>query len=309
MGIFDSEIKKTIADILEVKKDGDLCFALLSDTHISDEGIDTRSNICEVDKAVSFDFVCHLGNVTNGDNPQNISRKMFRRELDAYRFSVGKNTLYVTQGDTDGWRDERYIGQLVKGIFFDKEWYEDTSFIHYEQGGVGPKGKPYYYVDKEDIRLIFLCSYFRQYDLEIEFHQKYVGYDAEQIKWLLKEALNGCEGKKVLIFTHRIPLSRFECGKAPFIYRGNSTEAFLTVLQQAKERGVDIVGIFAGAYNADDVESIGDINHILIGHQLAKGRELGTIEQDLWDAVVLKKNERKVYLFRFGAGENRVVEY
>ena len=38
-------------------------------------------------------------------------------------------------------------------------------------------------------------------------------------------------------------------------------------------------------------------------------RELDTQSEDLWDALVLKKSERRVYLKRFGAGEDRIVHY
>ena len=38
-------------------------------------------------------------------------------------------------------------------------------------------------------------------------------------------------------------------------------------------------------------------------------RDLDTQSEDLWDALVLKKSERRVYLKRFGAGEDRIVHY
>ena len=41
----------------------------------------------------------------------------------------------------------------------------------------------------------------------------------------------------------------------------------------------------------------------------ADDRALQTVNQDCWDAVVLKQKERKVYIYRFGWGEDRVLEY
>ena len=129
------------------------------------------------------------------------------------------------------------------------------------------------------------------------------------MKWLKTEALKNCEGKDVLVFSHKIPMSRFETGSDPYIYKGNSTEAVLAVLQGANKAGANVLCYFGGGYGIDENICVGGINFSVMGNQLAKGRKLGTVEQDLWDAVVVKKKERKIYLFRFGAGEDRVIDF
>lgn len=310
MSFFECEIRKTAEDILKIKKDGDLCFALLTDSLVSDEGAETCANIRAVDEKVHFDFVCHLGNIIGGNNPVRPSLEVLAHEFDMYKSATKNGLLFVAQGEKDGWRDENYLGQLAKGVITDDVWCDASSFID-EAGGVSrPSGKPYFYLDipEKGARLIFLCSYHSQHDEEIGFFQKYIGFDAEQVKWLKNEALENCVGKDVLIFSHRIPQSRFETGKDQYIYKGNSTEPVLAILQQAQRSGVNILCHFGGAYGVDENISVGGINFRVMDSQLAKGRALGSPEQDLWDAVLVKKDEKKVYLFRFGAGEDAVIE-
>ncbi len=311
MDFFNAEILKTADDILKIKGDDDLCFAMLTDSFISDEGTETCANIRAVDEKVHFDFVCHLGNIINGNNPRRPSMQILCDELSMYRRATAGGVLFATPGQNDGWRDERYIGQAITGITTDEFWCEATNFIDGFENVSRPEGKPYFYVDipKSNCRLIFLCSYHSQHDTEIEFFQKYVGFDANQVKWLKTVALKNCTDKDVLIFSHKIPLSRFETGSDPYLYKGNSTEPMLAVLQQAKKNGVNIMCHFAGAYGVDESFCLGGINFSVMGSQLAKGRTLGTAEQDLWDAVVVKNIERKIYLFRFGAGEDRVIDF
>jgi len=309
MSIFSEEINKTIRDIMNIKEDGDLCFALLTNSFNSDQGIDTCENIRAVDNEVNFDFVCHMGNYINGNNPRRPSMEVLGSEFDMYKGAIKSGVLHICCGETDGWRDERYIGQLALNIMTDSDWYEATSFV--DAYSERQEGKSYYYSDipQKNTRLIFLNSYFSQHDTEIEFHQKYIGIDANQAKWLTQTALCNTAGKNVLIFSHRIPNSRFETGKDQFVYKGNSTEPILALWQKAKKSGANVVCHFGGAYGIDENISVGGINFAVIGSQLAKDRELGTVNQDLWDAVVVKSKERKLYLFRFGAGEDRIIEF
>lgn len=311
MDFFTDEINKTIDDIRKVKEDGDLLFAMLSDTFASDESEATYANIRALDEKLNFDFVCHLGNFVKGNNPKRPTIEVLESEFNSYRNSVKSEKLFVTYGEFDGWRDERYLGQMVHGIMTDKVWCDATSFIDAYSGVHRPCGKTYYYVDfaEYNIRLIFMNSYFSQHDEKLEFYQKYTGFSADEVSWLKNTALKDTEGKKVVLFSHRIPLSRFETGKDPFVYKGNSTEPVLAILQQAVKSGTDILCHFGGAYGVDENFNLGGINYSVMASALPKGRELGTYEQDLWDAVLIKKNERKIYLFRFGAGEDRVIEY
>lgn len=309
MSCFDNEIKKTISDIKQTAEDGDLRFCLLGDSHMSDEGEDTRRNISAVDAEVGFDFIVHAGNIINGEDPKNISARILTEETEKYRNSIKSRKIFVTQGDGDGWRDETFVGQLAEHIMSDEFWYSCTGFID-AYGNVFREGnKPYYFVDLPDTRLIFLCSYFYHLDEKYGLYEKYTGIDILQQKWLKTKALCGCEGKTVLLFSHRIPNSRFETGKDPFEFLGRSTDPVTAIIQNAQNNGVNIACLFGSGYGFDSKIITSGINIVVMGPQLAKSadRKLKTAEQDLWSAVVVKKKEQKIYIFRFGAGEDMVI--
>ena len=297
---------------------------MLTDTHLSNEGNDTVNNISSVDSEIGFDFLIHLGNITNGDNPEKITRQLMKWEIEKYKNSVKNKKLLISQGNTDGYRNERYLGQLSLNMMTDEIWSAETEFLNSYDNIKKPLEKPYYYIDfpKKNFRVVVLCSYFYQIDTQINMYEKYERISVEQARWLKNEALN-CKGMVVLIFSHKIPKSRFSTGKDPLIYNGCSLEPILAILQQAKKNGVNIVGWFSGGYNYDSEIEVGGINHIVIDSQVphnppqnthewarySKNRDLKTVNQDCWDAVVVDKKERKIKMFRFGAGEDRILEY
>ena len=151
---YKNEIEKTIRDINAVRLPGDLCFAAVSDSRLADVSKDTRANIRAVDTQVHFDFLVHLGDILCGDNPEQISRRILRKELSSYREAIASKKLYVTQGEADGWRNESYRGQLVSKIMTDLAWHQDTSFIDQYRNVIRIGDAPYFYVD--DTFVIFL---------------------------------------------------------------------------------------------------------------------------------------------------------
>lgn len=320
---FLEEIQQTVKDIKN--EEYDLCFAVLSDTCLFDAGADTRENIGAVDKEIGFDFLVHLGNVINGDNPRDISCRLLRTELEKYKSSVKSGRLFVTQGGRDGYRDERFTGQLATNIMYDELWCSQTDFTDEYSGVVRPGRKPYYYADMPDkkIRLIFLCSYYSQFDQENELYEKYTRIDVAQAAWLKNEALSAPEGTTVILFSHALPKSRFEEGKDPFVYNGFSTEPILMILQQAQRRGINIAGWLAGAYNCDAEIKVAGINHVLISSEAIRrgtsskhpevrfleNRVMGEKTEDCWDAVTLNLKKRELAFHRFGAGDDRRVQY
>lgn len=320
---FAEEIKKTVGDIKNEKYD--LCFAMLANSGLADTGADTRENIRAVDKEVGFDFLVHLGNILNGDNPCGISCHLMDLEVEGYRGAIKNKKMFVTQGLCDGYRDERFIGQLAKNIMYDELWHGQTKFIDGYGGVVRPGDKPYYYADipEKRVRLVFLCSYFSQFDPENGLYEKYTRIDTEQAAWLKNSALAAPEGTTVIIFSHAIPKSRFETGKDPFVYQGFSTEPILMILQQAQKSGIDIACWFAGAYNCDSEIVVAGINHEVISSQsiqraasskwsevsFLENRENSPLGGDCWDAVTLNIAERRLVLHRFGSGEDRTLKY
>lgn len=320
---FKEEITKTINDIKASKEKNDLCFCMMTDSHLSDEMSDTIDNICAVDKEINFDFIVHLGNITNGDNPKNITLRLLKSETEKLKNSIKSKKLFITQGGTDGWRDERFEGQLSMNMITDEAWNEVLSYTKDYENISRKDNKPYYYVDFDNTRLIFLCSYTSEIDEENELFTKQLHIDIKQLGWLKTEALYNCEGKNVILFSHKIQNSRFETGKDIFAYKGNSTELLFSILQRAKKRGVNIACWFGGGYNCDGNMTVADINLSIIDSQLPKinptakcddviipeSRDLNTKNQDCWTAVLIKPDKRELKLFRFGSGNDFTIRY
>lgn len=321
MNCFDEEIKKTIADINKNRESGDLCFAMLAGTHLSDQGEDTCRNLHAVDDETGFDFLVHLGNITNGNNPKKITGVLTELEIERYKNAIASKKLFLVQGAQDGWRDERYAGQLAQYIMTDDEWYRRTSYIDGYANVSRTGHKPYYFADINDVRLVFLCSNTYQIDEEAEVFEKYLRIDAEQQRWLIDDVLANAAGKTVIFFSDRIPRSRFEDGKDPYVFEGRFTEPVTAIIQKAMLGGVRFACWFAGGYGCDGEINICGENFAVIGSQLPKAggncpaegvrfaddRHLGSVNQDLWDAVLVKKNEIK--LFRFGSGQDRTIKF
>lgn len=323
--IFEKEIAKTIENINAVRCPGDLCFVMVSDTKLTDTARRIISNIQAVDRQVHFDFMVHLGDLLCGGSPRKVSCRILSEELAAYRSAIATQKLFVAQGETDGWRDESFCGQLVMNIMTDPIWHEETSFIDQYEHVKRSGNAPYYYVDDpvSHTRCIFLASERYEMEEEHKLYQQYHTLGLKQLVWL-EEALKLQVGWNVLIFSHAIPGSRFETGVNPPSYKGNAIDKPLAILQKAvRDHGIRFVAWICGHYGYDcEIQEL-SMNHIALGGLSAfpcPGVELpearretkrmaGTEKEDLWDALVLKPQERKLYIFRFGAGSDRAVDY
>lgn len=320
------EINRISDAVNRIRKPGDLCFCMLGSSCLCDSSIAAREHIRALDEKVHFDCLVHLGDILRGNNPEKVTRWILKQELTAYRDALGNGKLFVVQGEQDGYRDEAFCGQLVCGIMRDDIWHEDTAFIDKYENVHREGDAPYYYVDfpQYSTRLIFLCSSVCSIDEDNMLFERYTVFDIKQLAWLQNEALKAEEGWKVLLFSHAMPKSRFEMGKDPFIYHGFSGEKFLNILQRAQaERKISVVSWCSGHYLYDCEAEVASINHMVIGSlaptapqdvkvegaRTNLSRKPGTIEEELWDALVLKAEERKLYAFRFGAGVDRVISY
>ena len=193
-----------------------------------------------------------------------------------------------------------------------------------EQNVRRPAQKPYYYVDiaKEKVRLVFVCSYF--YEHRGGEPVMIFGYEEEQIQWLQNETLVLPSDWTVMLFSHDAPFSALLFDEKTALEKNdivNGNQIFSALDQCRKQYGFDIAGWFIGHYHGDRIKTLFGIPFVITASQTAYDpqlfdddvrfweRELGTPSEDLWDALVLKKSERRVYLKRFGAGEDRIVHY
>ena len=244
-----------------------LNFAYVTDTRLADDGINIANKLKLCDKDADFRCIVHGGNALCGNNPEKISVKLLEMEYKRFKDSVKCGILLPVQGETDGWRNERFKGQLAVNIMTHKVWSEAISFTNQYKGLKRKTDNPYYYIDfkEEKVRFIVLCSYFYEYDEKFELFEKFKGFKANQLKWLINDALDVPKGYRVVIFSHSVPKSRFETGNDPFIYNSWSTEQNLMILQQAQRlKGVKIAAWISGGYNNEDAVNIGGINFVTL---------------------------------------------
>lgn len=322
--IFAQEHKKTVSCILHDRTPDDICFALLTDTRMSETSAATAANIAAVDQEIGLDFVVHLGDLLEGTTSRYASEYILDHELEKYRSCSRGQKLYVIPGERDGYRDENFTGQLAYNIMTDAWWHDRTAYLNTYDNLVRPGNKPYYYVDipERQVRLIFLFSYTTDILEADGLYEKYPVFDLEQISWLKHHALAAPEGYSLMLFSHELPKSRFATGIDPFVYKGNSTEAVLYIVQQANQNN-PVAAWIAGHYYCDAQVEVGGIRFAVINGQLPQFRTLakcsdgicctdrktGTVNQDLWDVVLWNPKQRVIRFYRYGAGDDRVITY
>ena len=103
----------------------------------------------------------------------------------------------------------------------------------------------------------------------------------------------------------------------------NVRDEYEMYLKKQKEKNISVPAWFCGHVHGDYMHKINGINFILVGSQTAyvpqlwdmpKGgeyaqRNLGTASEDLWDSVAIDIENKKINIFRFGAGNDRELEW
>ena len=169
---YEYEAAHTIQDVLSCN--GDLNIALVADSHLDNSVPATIENISAVDQAVQFDCCVHLGDFLAVEIGGCYAKLLLRQQLELFRTAVSSGRFFPVQGNHDA----------CSGPCSGKLWPEAIRFLDAEEDVRRPAQKPYYYVDiaKEQVRLVFLCSYF--YEQHGGASAMVFGYEESQIRWL-----------------------------------------------------------------------------------------------------------------------------
>ena len=315
---YRQEIEKTVGDIAQVPHD--FSFALLTDSHL-DEGLsNTLCNIAAVDRQAHFDCAIHLGDFLTGNITRSYTKKLLQMQMQSFRDAVGTGVFYPVQGNHDGFLNN--IGTSMQNIVLDEDWYEATAFVDAYPKVSRPGQMPYFFVDYPDkkLRLIILCTQYYKEGVDRMKSYLRIGVDSAQLAWLSQSALALESGWTVMVFSHDAPVT--EAAREEGSPWGGT--AVLDAFSEAMARGILVAGWFVGHHHGEYITKINGIPIVLIGSQTsyvpqlwqpANGagfyydRKRNTLTEDLWDAVALDMQARKVTLFRFGAGEDRSIFY
>ena len=340
MNRFPCEVEKTVNDTLAVKKPGTVTFALVTDTHLSDNGDDTRAAMAEVDGQVGYEFVLHLGDFLNGFNPPKMSARLYGEEAEAYAAAVKANKLFVVQGNHDGFRDETWYGQNIPDAKPDDWFHDRTRFVDGYPETVRHGDDPFYYADfpEHQLRLVCMCSMDYTFEPEEKKWKTWNAVSQRQYVWFCREAVQVPDGWTVLVCSHIPPVGihreDLEYAGIAAHHGRDCCEVLCAMIRREKAviggeevdftgRDVRVAAWLFGDTHGDTQRKYKELTMISTASQTAyipqlwaldyggfpSPRTLGTKDQDCWDSVVLNTEEKTLHLFRFGAGEDRVVEF
>lgn len=302
--VFLPEIQDTAQTIRSLKETGAFAAMLITDTHYTVNGTwqDTVKNLQAVHREAGFDIAIHLGDLTDGMVPRELTREYVGCILtDLRQLDI---PVHVVLGN----HDSNYFAKNpdVFPIEEQVELYQGHS-----QDYKSDPALPYYYTDYHTgIRCIFLNSYDNNEKIRY-------GFDQEQINWLETVLQSSPEGYAVLVFSHDAPLARLDYW-SEVIRNG---EVLLAVLEDHQQKYDNILAYIHGHAHSDYVYrerlfpiiSIGCAKCEDMQEKKAEGfitekRELGTVTQELWDTLIISPDKRKLDLVRFGAGRNRTLQ-
>lgn len=302
--VFLPEVEDTVKKIRALKTDGALVLAVIADTHYTVNGTwqDTVKNLQAVHQAAGFDSVVHLGDLTDGMVPGELTREYVNRMLaDLQQLSI---PVHIVLGNHDA---NYFAGN--PDVFSPEEQIE--LYHQHSKSYKSDPALPYYYTDypRQEIRCIFLNAYDNNEKIRY-------GFDPEQISWLERILQISPERYAILIFSHDAPLARLDYWSDEI--RGG--DALMDVLEGHQRKQNNILAYIHGHAHSDYVYSDRLFPIISVGcakcedmrEKKAPGfvtekRELGMITQELWDTLIVSPDKKRLDLVRFGAGPDRTI--
>ena len=312
------------------------------------QNMDQLHHIKMVNDEVGFDMLVHAGDIVNTQwlwKNATISSEYYERIIYDYTMKLrdtGINDIHVCMGNHDG----GFIPNFSGGVGEEFSSY-DCFYKNTKQSSLDNKGRvvrdgvyPYYYMDFDNLNLrcIFLSTNIHSTSFD------WKGMHYQQVLWLKGVFDEMDADRNVILFTH-IPMTRFyekiinngSTADGIKILNGFNNHAVVdntasnSLKSDFTSKNGKILACFSGHYHGDSIiypdheRAIFSFPEISIGsggylansvittgdfydESEAPSRSYNDVSQDLWDSVVYSKTENKIYLTRFGAGEDRVLE-
>lgn len=303
--IFEQEVERVAAEIAGKREEGDLVFAVLTDTHRTVNGTwdTTAANLSELQKLTPLDAVIHLGDFTDGMVSRELTSRYIREMLGDLRKPGAP--LYVVLGNHDSnyFHNNPDVMPVAEQV------------VLYQSGMDCVKDDPAlpcYYVDfsSTSLRAVFLNAY------DNDARPRY-GFDAPQIAWLEKVLHGTPKNYTILVFAHDAPLAILDYWSDTI--RGG--DELMRVCEEHQRSAGNILAYIHGHTHADyiyterafPIASIGcakceDMTDKKPPGSVTQPRRLGTVSQELWDVLIVKPQVRRIECIRFGAGTNRQIQ-
>lgn len=301
---FKPEIEKTAEAILGKRTDQSVVFAVLTDSHYTINGTweDTAYNIKAVHEKVGFDAIIHLGDLTDGMVPAEITKRYVQKMIvDLQR---NQAPVHIVLGN----HDANYFHGNPEPFSVDEqcELYQN----HNEEKHECFSKQPYYYVDYDSIKLrcIFLVSFDDSESVRY-------GFSAEQLVWVEEALAHTPAGYAVMIFSHVAPLAKLDFWSDEI----RNGEQLVEILEKYNRKNeITILAYVHGHTHADYCYTKSSFPIVSIGcnkceymlekkkpEMVTPERNVHTVTQDLWDAMIINPAAGVIDFIRFGAGQDR----
>jgi hypothetical protein len=267
---------------------------LLADTHYAAGGNweDTLESLRQGAERLAPEGIVHLGDLTDGMYALPQTKYYARLVMDGLN-SLGR-PVYMCLGN----HDENYF----RG---------NTGVMTKEESAAFYLGreKPYYLVDlpEHKLRLFFLDSF------DPARNQRY-GFSREELLWFRRMLRRTPKTCRILVFSHVPPLPEIHVW-SDVIRNG---QGMIRALRRFESRGGRVLAWIHGHSHADQVYTGAEIPVVGIGcgklecfteHKpdgsVIFRRDRGSASQELWDVLCVPDGADELYLFRYGAGEDR----
>lgn len=290
-----NEVKRVSDRVKDLQEEGELSFALITDTHYTVNGTwdDTSASIQQLHKEIGFDGVIHLGDFTDGMITREVTRYYVEQVLgDLKKCEI---PVWATLGN----HDTNYFGNSP-----DKFSLKEQCELY-----LG-RDEPRYSVDYEahKLRFIFLDSF------DPEEMLRY-GYNEECIRWLKEQFENMHDSWKVVVFSHLAPNSRLQ-------YWAKEMRGEKELMELLRAHAGKILAYINGHNHADLLDTEEGFPIISIVNSkceafteykpagsITPDRKLGEPSQEAFDIMLVNTAKRQIRFVRFGAGKDKIVTH
>ncbi len=308
---YAKEIAQTIQSVKKLTRGDEPClvFPMVTDIHyLKSEEVPESFDYCIANmKALSeepdFDFIACLGDVVEGDMPQAVTAEHGAHIVEGFS-SIGV-PYYPVIGNHD---DNRYG---PKEVFTHEQLYQNFMSTLEKENVVfdtSSMEKTNYYKDFPElkIRCIFLNA---------NTNGAY-GYSNDTCKWF-KSALKTEYG--VIVFTHIPPIPAQNYGHTKY-----GTDMGSTTIRKLCAAADNFIIMFSGHNHYDSVFTDPFLSYTMncqkfenengdpalwTENAVKPQREKGTASEDCFDIVVIHPESGRIDTVRFGAGEDRTINY
>lgn len=303
-------------------------------------------NIAELTKMTDIDCIILGGDVADGSSTKSLQLQSFDDIIKNLEQSDCPYIIAKGNHDDNSWYAHTHGGPYYNfdNIIKDDEMYSKIAIPSKRFSEIDVQNC-YYSIDIGNTRHIVLNCIDIPYILNENGNPKYegqytVGYREDQLKWFI-EKLETSENKDIFLYQHvqfgdtykkENEMSRYnEDEIMKIIDDFNNKKIHKSSRTDNPDFNYNVEGDFTrttgkvvygmyGHYHNDAITELNGVQYITTGSSvpverkwrgsgLLADRTLHTLQEDLFDVIIIKPTERKVKMLRFGAGYDREIEY